>query len=89
MQPVKWVYSNIIIVSACQAVILRIAMKYCKDCRHFTSVNGCSHCAAPQNQTLSPDGTSGLVCEYCEVQRVAEGPDKCGKTGRWFEPRSQ
>lgn len=63
-------------------------MKYCKDCRHFISVDGCSHCQAPQNQAATADGGI-LLCEYCEVQRIAESPDKCGKSGRWFEPVTQ
>lgn len=50
------------------------------------SVEGCSHCTAPQNQGITPDGISRPVCEYCEVQRLAQGPDKCGRAGRWFEP---
>ncbi|MDL2284480.1 hypothetical protein LJC19_04990 [Oxalobacter sp. OttesenSCG-928-P03] len=64
-------------------------MKYCKDCRHFVSVDGCSHCAAPENRIIAPDGSTTILCEYCEVQRIAENPDKCGKSGRWFEPAGQ
>jgi hypothetical protein len=72
-----------------------MAMKLCKDCKHFGDGEnkGFEKCFAPQN--LKPvDMVRGDVFyrwTHCELHRE-DGPitsrlvKTCGRAGRWFQP---
>ena len=74
-------------------------MKLCKDCKWVTNETDYegefAKCTAPAGTLCVTGFEKGPYMHYCSIQRdagwlwalIAPDGGRCGKAGRWFEPK--